>query len=297
MDRTLGVQVLTQLVGLASIPTDHLPTAILEHQEILGQRNTLSTLLETALDTTRMDLVEKEEEWTTEARNKSRCLLVPDLLTDRWTLPLSPLISFSSLLSTVCGLVERVARPYTRMAHIPASRSSCPSASRLARGHFPPYSGLSFDLPSFACSYPLSICCSNLVLMPPVLSLQPNKVYIGGLPEHTRKEDLESCFGKIGAILNVELKYVCRAHFLPVANSRTIDLVTASSSSRAGKLPRRASPSTTKGSSWETKFESNSLTAVGGPQSTMVNLVPASNADSRATGRGSLVLVLEVPRS
>ncbi|KAF9650721.1 hypothetical protein BDM02DRAFT_3064739, partial [Thelephora ganbajun] len=31
-------------------------------------------------------------------------------------------------------------------------------------------------------------------------------VYIGGLPEHTRKEDLESCFGKIGTILNVELK-------------------------------------------------------------------------------------------
>ena len=44
--------------------------------------------------------------------------------------------------------------------------------------------------------------------MTPALSLQPNKVYIGGLPEHTRKEDLESCFGKIGAILNVELKYV-----------------------------------------------------------------------------------------
>jgi len=41
--------------------------------------------------------------------------------------------------------------------------------------------------------------------MPPVC-LQPNKVYIGGLPEHTRKEDLESCFGKIGAIVGVELK-------------------------------------------------------------------------------------------
>ncbi|OCH84110.1 hypothetical protein OBBRIDRAFT_839953 [Obba rivulosa] len=32
------------------------------------------------------------------------------------------------------------------------------------------------------------------------------KVYIGGLPEHTRKEDLESCFGKIGNIVNIELK-------------------------------------------------------------------------------------------
>ena len=38
------------------------------------------------------------------------------------------------------------------------------------------------------------------------LGLQPNKVYIGGLPEHTRKEDLESCFGKIGNIVNIELK-------------------------------------------------------------------------------------------
>ncbi|CCM00343.1 uncharacterized protein FIBRA_02373 [Fibroporia radiculosa] len=36
--------------------------------------------------------------------------------------------------------------------------------------------------------------------------IKPNKVYIGGLPEHTRKEDLESCFGKIGTIVNIELK-------------------------------------------------------------------------------------------
>ncbi|EGO02822.1 hypothetical protein SERLA73DRAFT_70307 [Serpula lacrymans var. lacrymans S7.3] len=34
----------------------------------------------------------------------------------------------------------------------------------------------------------------------------PNKVYVGGLPEHTRQEDLRSCFGKIGSIVNVELK-------------------------------------------------------------------------------------------
>ena len=38
--------------------------------------------------------------------------------------------------------------------------------------------------------------------------MQPNKVYIGGLPEHTRQEDLQSCFGKIGNITNIELKYV-----------------------------------------------------------------------------------------
>lgn len=35
---------------------------------------------------------------------------------------------------------------------------------------------------------------------------QPNKVYIGGLPEHTRQEDLQSCFGKIGNITEIELK-------------------------------------------------------------------------------------------
>jgi RNA recognition motif. (a.k.a. RRM, RBD, or RNP domain) len=39
-------------------------------------------------------------------------------------------------------------------------------------------------------------------------ALQPNKVYIGGLPENTRQEDLQSCFGKIGSIVNIELKYV-----------------------------------------------------------------------------------------
>jgi RNA recognition motif-containing protein len=41
-------------------------------------------------------------------------------------------------------------------------------------------------------------------------ALQPNKVYIGGLPENTRQEDLQSCFGKIGEIVNIELKYVSR---------------------------------------------------------------------------------------
>jgi hypothetical protein len=40
----------------------------------------------------------------------------------------------------------------------------------------------------------------------PYLLWQPNKVYIGGLPEHTRREDLQSCFGKIGNIVNIELK-------------------------------------------------------------------------------------------
>ncbi|KAG5653496.1 hypothetical protein H0H81_012706 [Sphagnurus paluster] len=36
--------------------------------------------------------------------------------------------------------------------------------------------------------------------------VKPNKVYIGGLPEHTQQEDLQSCFGKIGNIVNIELK-------------------------------------------------------------------------------------------
>jgi len=36
--------------------------------------------------------------------------------------------------------------------------------------------------------------------------VKPNKVYIGGLPENTRQEDLQSCFGKIGEIVNIELK-------------------------------------------------------------------------------------------
>ncbi|KAF7784574.1 transcriptional regulator family: Zinc finger, CCHC-type [Agaricus bisporus var. burnettii] len=35
---------------------------------------------------------------------------------------------------------------------------------------------------------------------------KPNKVYIGGLPEHTREADLQNCFGKIGTINNIELK-------------------------------------------------------------------------------------------
>jgi hypothetical protein len=41
-----------------------------------------------------------------------------------------------------------------------------------------------------------------------LLCSQPNKVYIGGLPEHTREADLHNCFGKIGNIVNIELKYV-----------------------------------------------------------------------------------------
>ncbi|KAJ7071474.1 hypothetical protein C8F01DRAFT_1110673 [Mycena amicta] len=36
--------------------------------------------------------------------------------------------------------------------------------------------------------------------------VKPNKVYVGGLPEHTRMEDLQNCFGQIGHIINIELK-------------------------------------------------------------------------------------------
>ncbi|KAG9314719.1 hypothetical protein JVU11DRAFT_5528 [Chiua virens] len=34
----------------------------------------------------------------------------------------------------------------------------------------------------------------------------PNKVYVGGLPDHTRPDDLRNCFGKIGNIVTIELK-------------------------------------------------------------------------------------------
>ncbi|OJA12918.1 hypothetical protein AZE42_05071 [Rhizopogon vesiculosus] len=37
-------------------------------------------------------------------------------------------------------------------------------------------------------------------------TFKTNKVYIGGLPDHTRQEDLQSCFGKIGRIVHIELK-------------------------------------------------------------------------------------------
>ncbi|KAJ7225906.1 hypothetical protein GGX14DRAFT_422909 [Mycena pura] len=43
--------------------------------------------------------------------------------------------------------------------------------------------------------------------------VKPNKVYIGGLPEHTRPEDLQNCFGQIGSIVNIELKYVFSLEF------------------------------------------------------------------------------------
>ncbi|KIJ21412.1 hypothetical protein PAXINDRAFT_164924 [Paxillus involutus ATCC 200175] len=36
--------------------------------------------------------------------------------------------------------------------------------------------------------------------------LKPSKVYVGGLPDHTRQEDLRNCFGKIGNIASIELK-------------------------------------------------------------------------------------------
>ncbi|KAH9853022.1 hypothetical protein C2E23DRAFT_885018 [Lenzites betulinus] len=54
-------------------------------------------------------------------------------------------------------------------------------------------------------SWPGPAAHARLCIAPSPVT-QPNKVYIGGLPEHTRKEDLESCFGKIGNIVNIELK-------------------------------------------------------------------------------------------
>ena len=98
----MEVQALTRLAALANTPMDHLPTTILEDRETLTRRSTRTTPLGTVLGMTKMDQVEeKEKERATEARNKSRCLPALDLLTDRWTLPLSPLLPPSSLFSTV----------------------------------------------------------------------------------------------------------------------------------------------------------------------------------------------------
>jgi hypothetical protein len=37
-------------------------------------------------------------------------------------------------------------------------------------------------------------------------ALQSNKIYIGGLPESTRTEDLQDCFSQIGPLVKVDLK-------------------------------------------------------------------------------------------
>ncbi|KAI0063186.1 hypothetical protein BV25DRAFT_1990967 [Artomyces pyxidatus] len=52
----------------------------------------------------------------------------------------------------------------------------------------------------------IKVLSSSLAFVLLALRHAPNKVYIGGLPENTRQEDLQSCFGKIGNIINIELK-------------------------------------------------------------------------------------------
>lgn len=135
---------------------DHLLTTTLEDWESLGQRIIHNIQLGTVLDMTRMAKVEeKEEERAIEARNKSRCLLAPDLLTDRWTLPLPSI----SPCCPLCGLgqrVKRVAHPHTRSSPISASPSSCSSASRLARKRFLSYSEAAFQYPQL-CLLPSTI--------------------------------------------------------------------------------------------------------------------------------------------
>ena len=70
-----------------------------------------------------------------------------------------------------------------------------------------------------------------------------------------------------------------------------------SSNLRVRRLLRRASQSTTKGSLWETRFESNFLMAVGEPPNTTENLVLASSVGSRDTGRGlSALATRDSPR-
>ncbi|KAF5375190.1 hypothetical protein D9758_000022 [Tetrapyrgos nigripes] len=59
----------------------------------------------------------------------------------------------------------------------------------------------------FCCAVDPAAQCSVLhdILHSLVFNL-PNKVYIGGLPENTRPEDLRNCFSKIGNIVAIELK-------------------------------------------------------------------------------------------
>lgn len=139
--RTLEVQALTQLEGLENIPMDHLLTTILEDRENLGQQNTRSTLLGTALDSTKMAQVEEKKEEAIEARNRSRCLLAPDLLTDRWTPPFSPILFYSSLLPSVVPVNEQNAWCTHARAH-PTYLSHVPQLFPCLEGVF--YSGAAF---------------------------------------------------------------------------------------------------------------------------------------------------------
>ncbi|KAE9395904.1 RNA-binding domain-containing protein [Gymnopus androsaceus JB14] len=61
--------------------------------------------------------------------------------------------------------------------------------------------------PENSVDYPRGSSAGDASIPPkPDLEPPPNKVYIGGLPEHTRQEDLQNCFGKIGDIVAIELK-------------------------------------------------------------------------------------------
>ncbi|KAI7955116.1 hypothetical protein MJO28_005516 [Puccinia striiformis f. sp. tritici] len=57
-------------------------------------------------------------------------------------------------------------------------------------------------------SLPVEAATADSVLdhIPNVPVPNPSKIYIGGLPELTRPEDLEDCFSQLGRIKNIELK-------------------------------------------------------------------------------------------
>ncbi|KAI9611949.1 hypothetical protein H4Q26_008039 [Puccinia striiformis f. sp. tritici PST-130] len=57
-------------------------------------------------------------------------------------------------------------------------------------------------------SLPVEAAAADSVLdhIPNVPVPNPSKIYIGGLPELTRPEDLEDCFSQLGRIKNIELK-------------------------------------------------------------------------------------------
>lgn len=62
--------------------------------------------------------------------------------------------------------------------------------------------------------------------------VQPNKVYIGGLPDDTRETDLRDCFGTFGPIKYIELKWAAASDYFSVsslirADSRHTEQVTA----------------------------------------------------------------------
>ncbi|KAG8751527.1 hypothetical protein FRC12_012413 [Ceratobasidium sp. 428] len=112
--------------------------------------------------------------------------------------------------------------------------------------------------------------------------IKPNKVYIGGLPEQTRQEDLQACFGKIGMIVSIELKL--GYGFVTKVDSEGIRVVR---NSTRVMQPKRALPNITKVTSWATRSESNCRMAADERPNTSESPVLASNAANMVIGQGN----------